>query len=353
VKNMKRIYAIALLGLMCIPLDACNTRMTVDIMNAAYDGNPELQNLRNRLATYDRDGRMSIVDLYRIQNLLIKQGWMAEEIFREEVPLATGDRMALPSNCLRTPRKGPALWILAGIHGEEPAGPNALAENIAAIEVLRKLDIPIVILPLLNPLGYQRNWRYPNVAVYSESTPGSSVGDSDHVLPDEAGSARRPAPACPQSGLLARKVLELARDYPPILTLDLHEDSLLDKGYLYSQGPRGENDPIAREIVALFVDNQFPILMEGTTRFGEAVKGGIISGARDGSIDELLSAAVVIVDGSAQKGPSGSTVLVLETSCKGTKLAERKIVHKKVLELLPQLWEKARAFLKEPPAAGE
>ncbi len=102
-----------------------------------------------------------------------------------------GTSVPLPIVALRSPVKGPAIWILAGIHGEEPAGPNAVA---AAIDDIAKLGEhrPVVLLPLLNPHGYARNWRYLNVAEYSESVDGQSVGDSSHLLPDtpESGSGR-------------------------------------------------------------------------------------------------------------------------------------------------------------------
>jgi hypothetical protein len=303
-----------------------------------------LQDLRGKIATYVKDGRMSLVDLYLAQAELGKMpGWILEEIFQEDLSLGDGSRIALPSNCLRTVRKGPALWILTGIHGEEPAGPNALAGRLDLLERIEKKGIPLVVMPLLNPLGYHKNWRYPDAAVYSEFKPGSSVGDSDHLLPNENGKARRPAAVCRQAGLLAAKVLDLSHKYPPVLVLDLHEDNLLEKGYLYSQGKFGADDRAAREIVALFVKNQFPILMGGSTRFSEKVQGGIVGAGKDGSIDELLSSGSVVVSGELRKGPSGSSVIVLETSSMNTGLVDRKKVHVRVLEALESLWATARA----------
>jgi hypothetical protein len=286
---------------------------------------------------------MSLADLYRAQSDMQKHpGWILEELFREEIRLSDGKQIALPANCLRTAHKGQALWVLTGIHGEEPAGPNALAAHLGALAQLADRGVPLVVMPLLNPLGYQRNWRYPDAAVYSETKPGSSVGDSDHLLPGERGGPRRETPACRQARMLTTRVLELAREYPPLLSLDLHEDNLLKAGYLYSQGERGVDDPVAREIVELFLRHQFPILTEGTTRFGETVKGGIIGGVKDGSIDELISAPTVIVDRSPRKGPSGCSVLVLETSSMDTPLADRVKVHTAVLSSLETLWEAAK-----------
>jgi len=322
---------------------SAQTGNTQSIMDVVRKRGTDFRKLRKQLETYRRDGRISLVDLYSAQSEMQKRpGWILEELFREEITLPDGKKIALPANCLTTSRKGPALWVLTGIHGEEPAGPNAVVANLAALAQLASKGVPLVIMPLLNPLGYQRNWRYPDAAVYSETKPGSSVGDSDHLLPGEGGGPRRETPACRQAGMLTAGVLELARDYPPLLSLDLHEDNLLEAGYLYSQGERGADDPVAREIVALFLRNQFPILMEGTTRFGEAVKRGIVGGVKDGSIDELLSAPTVIVGRSPQKGPAGHSVLVLETSSMNTLLADRIKVHTAVIASLDSLWESAK-----------
>ncbi len=263
---------------------------------------------------------------------------MLEEVFREEIELADGERCVLPSNCLRTRRKGPALWLLTGIHGEEPAGPDALAESLPVLLKLERSGIPLVAFPLLNPLGYQRNWRYPNAAVYSKSAPGSSVGDSDHLLADDKGKPRSPHPACRQAGLLTARVLELARVYPPLLAIDLHEDNLLSQGYIYSQGALGAEDPVAQAVVRLFREHGFSILMEGRTRFDEEVNGGIVSGVKDGSIDELLSSPTVLVSGKPAAGPGGRSVLVVETSSMNSRIGERKRVHSTVIASLPSLW---------------
>jgi hypothetical protein len=303
---------------------------------------PDLSALRTRIGTFDADGRKSIVDLYAAQcEMEVRKGWILEEVFREEVDAVGGGRVGLPCNSLRTARTGPAVWILAGIHGEEPAGPNALAASAGEVARLARKGIPIVMLPLLNPLGYQRNWRYPDAERYSASAPGASVGDSEHLLPDDSGRPRRAEPACRQSGLLAGRLLDLARAYPPVLTLNLHEDNLLEKGYIYSQGGLGAEDPAALSIVELFVSRGFPLLLEGTTRFGEAVRGGVVSAVKDGSIDELLGSTFVVPNGVKIKGPSGGSVLVLETSSMRTSLPDRVKVHAGVLSSLETLWLKA------------
>ncbi len=77
-------------------------------------------------------------------------------------------RYALPVIALRTPQGGEACWILSGIHGEEPAGPNAIAASIDAIAALGERQA-VVLLPLNNPHGYVNNWRYLNMQKYSDT----------------------------------------------------------------------------------------------------------------------------------------------------------------------------------------
>ena len=332
-----------LLTLDCKPkVEPVRLDSELSLMDLARQPIADLPALRKSIATYADDGRRSLVDLYRAQaDLARRPGWLLEEIFSEKLTLADGAVVTLPSNVLRTTSRGPALWLLTGVHGEEPAGPNALAESLNVLADLERQGLPVVVMPLLNPLGYQRNWRYPDTAQYSQANPGASVGDSDHLLPDDRGEPRRSTPACPQAEKLTSKVLALARDYPPLLALDLHEDNLLDKGYLYSQGALGAGDPLAGDLVRLFVSSQFPILLDGATRFGEKVRNGVVSGVNDGSIDELLSSSFVIVNHERRVGPSGKSVLVVETSAKSTRLADRKKVHAAVIATLPALAQRA------------
>ena len=69
------------------------------------------------------DGRAPIESIYRACLGLVESGWTAEVIAKSQPP---GTPAPLPIIALRSPKAGPAVWILAGIHGEEPAGPNAV-----------------------------------------------------------------------------------------------------------------------------------------------------------------------------------------------------------------------------------
>src|SRR5690349_18996651 len=121
------------------------------------------------------DGRLPVEDLYRSFSSLERNGWVKEEVVVSERE-CDGRLLALPILSFRTKRKGRAVWIIAGIHGEEPAGPNAIAEGINDVRELAE-SYPVVLLPLCNPLGYATNWRYLNMQTWEEGKEIQSVGD--------------------------------------------------------------------------------------------------------------------------------------------------------------------------------
>ncbi len=287
--------------------------------------------LPDRLSTF-ADGRAPIEELYHSYLKLQESGWTLE-IVAESQP--AGTTQALPIIALRSPRSGAAVWILAGVHGEEPAGPNAVAAVIDDIAALGRKR-PVVLMPLLNPQGYVRNWRYLNVAVYSESIDGHSVGDSSHLLPspDAPDSPRAALPSSPEADAITAYVLRRSADYPPAYSIDLHEDNLIDQGYVYSQGVQGTSDPLAIEAVAVLEENCVPLKLNGETRFGEPVTDGIIGPVVDSSIDELISSRDVVVDGKSRPGPAARTVLVFETPAAALALPHRIEAHAALIRRL-------------------
>jgi hypothetical protein len=278
------------------------------------------------------DGRAPIESLYRASLGLVGKGWTAEVVGSSSPP---GTTAALPIIALRSERTGPAVWILAGIHGEEPAGPNAIA---AAIDDIAKLGEhrAVVLLPLLNPHGYARNWRYLNVATYSESVEGRSVGDSSHLLAtaEDPARARAAAASSPEADAITAWILGRQAEYPVWISLDLHEDNLIDEGYVYSQGARGAADELAKVAVAVLREQGVPIKAGGTTRFDEPIEKGVIGPVTDSSVDELMSARDLIVDGERRPGPRAETVLVLETPAAALPLAQRVRAQAAVLRTL-------------------
>lgn len=286
-----------------------------------------------KVKTYDADGRTPIGEIYGSLAGLAKKGrWKIETVFIDQ---------ELPIQVLFTKRKGPAVWVLAGIHGEEPAPPDAVHKSLGTLDALAAGKIPVVLFPLCNPAGYSKNWRYPDAEKYDEKNPGHSVGDSDHLLPGKDGRPRAEKASSAQADALTRKALELAKDYPPALSIDLHEDDLIGKGYLYSQGPKGHEDPAAKAIIRKMAELRYPIILSGKTRFDEPIVDGIVSGVQDGSIDELIASEEILAEGAARDGPSGRSVIVVETSAMRRPLKERVDVHCAILGMLEELYSLA------------
>ena len=292
---------------------------------------------------YTADGRATLRQLSsRFESLATEHGW------RQETVYAYPDTPGFEIRAWRTQRAGEALWIISGIHGEEPAGPNAIAANLDALVALERLGVPIVLLPLCNPKAYDRNWRYPNTAERDWRKGGYSVGDAEYLLPDlERGTPARAAAAPgPETEALTQFVLRLAEQYPPRLVLDLHEDELsTEGGYIYSQGTRPDDSPVGAEIIRLLVAAGIPIRQSGLTRFGEPIAKGVIGrdaeGApiRDGSIDELLAAPKVFVRGTPAPGPAAPTVIVVETPAfAGSRFDLRVAAQGAVVRQVQALW---------------
>lgn len=291
------------------------------------------------------DGRLPLEPLLaRFASLAAKRGWKMETAYE----YADG----LPIRSFRTRRRGPALWVIAGIHGEEPAGPNALAGALDAIAEMADAGVPIVLIPMANPKGYRNNWRYPNTAERDWRRGGYSVGDAEHLLPalDGGKRARTARPVGPETDALTAKVLSLARTHPPALVIDMHEDELsAEGGYIYSQGSRAAGHPVNAEIVRLLQASGIPLRLSGRTRFDEPISGGVVTQddagrpIRDGSIDELLASDTVYKNGRKAPGPKAGVVIVLETPAfSGSNLPQRTAAHAAVLQRLRALWDLVR-----------
>jgi hypothetical protein len=299
-------------------------------------------------ADYVADGRQPLAQLLaRYDSLAQQHGWLTATVY------AYPDDPGLAIRAWRTPQQGPALWLLAGIHGEEPAGPNAIAKQLANLVRLARSGVPIVLIPLCNPKAYRSNWRYPNTAERDFRKGGYSVGDAEYLLPDlsEGAKPRAAAAPGPETLALTQFVLQTSQTYPPRLVLDLHEDELsTGGGYIYSQGADPGNSPVGAEVIRLLQASGIPIRNSGLTRFGEPIVGGMISRddqggpIRDGSIDELLATTTVLVNHVAMPGPAAPTVIVVETPAfAGSKFALRVAAQGQVVRRVQKLWELSRA----------
>jgi hypothetical protein len=88
-----------------------------------------------------------------------------------------------------------------------------------------------------------------------------------------------------------------------------------------------------------------PLRESGRTRFDEPIVNGVISRddkgqpIRDGSIDELLAATEIFVDGRKVAGPSARTVIVVETPAfAGSRFDLRVAAQGAVIQRVRELW---------------
>jgi hypothetical protein len=294
--------------------------------------------------TYKKDGRMPVKDIFKSYSKLKESLWVDESICCQKVGIK--GRRYIPIPAFRTRHKGDALWIISGIHGEEPAGVNAIAKNIKYINKLAK-KMPIVLLPICNPSGYIRDWRYPYQKRRKRGCISPSVGDSEHYLLNKKGKARAKKPGIKEAEEITAYVIKHFKKYKPLVVLDLHEDESAKKFYIYSQGKLKNYDPIARKVVGVLKKQGFRLYEKGKTSFGEKIIKGVVSNIEDGSIDELLSAEKIIVHGNIKKGPDAKSVVVVETKTVDIPLKKRVKAHSYIIRSAKEIYFLAKDIFDE------
>jgi len=239
----------------------------------------------------NEDGRIPLSILLDNFKSLIDLGWQMETI--------TIQSPDFPVLAFKTPLKNSkpqkSLWIIGGIHGEEPAGPNAFSEELETINNLAKEGIPVVFIPLFNPSGYFRDWRYENEK--RDFKVGQSVTDFVSI-----------------KGKTNTEVVDWVKKtalvYIPDLVFDHHEDKVdekysetdphnLSSCYIYASGNEDKHQKIAKTVKQIIKDSRLPIVENGITRFDEEIIDGVVANISDGSIDEYLSStasAVIVVE---------------------------------------------------------
>lgn len=301
--------------------------------------------LNYQYKTYSEDGRPKIEELYKAFYALLKnKNWNIHVIDKHSINKKRR-KLQFPVISLTTKNCGKAVWIIGGIHGEEPAGPVAISKNLNLFKRLAERKTIFVILPLCNPSGYFRNWRYLNH--WKDWRIGKSIGDCEHLLLKNNKEPRVKKPISKKAKVFTDYLLNLSEKYPPLLVIDLHEDNPLTAGegtfyperatyggiYIYSQGKLGNRDPIAREIIKTLLAHKHPIINSGNakTRFKEKIVKGIVSGVKDGSIDELLASEKIYRNGKIIEKVRAKSVIVVETITT-LPLKKRVEIHSEILK---------------------
>lgn len=301
-----------------------------------------------------QDGRKTVEELDASFSLLEKKfGWKKVYLYTQ---ISSEIKKAFPVYIYLSPLDGPAVWLFGGFHGEEPAPPNAYAENVEYFGSLG-YRIPIVLAPIINKLGYCINQRYPNT---SEEW-GTSIGDTDHLLPDliNPEKPRKSYPSSPQTYLLYQKIIKLLNIYPSLIVYDGHEDFFEEKKvvmeekllnphcYIYSQGLLGQNDPIAKKIVQIFEKHGFILIKEGKTRFPhEIVKNGIVHRddgkiIHDGSNEEFFASDFIFQNDVWVKKTPTLHIITGETTINGYPLRKRIDAHNEVIQCIDKFYQTA------------
>ncbi len=321
--------------------------------------------LNQDFRTYNVDGRFPIEVLYKNVDILAsKYGWEKTLVYTQKIPgLKHGEKIELPIFSYHTPKQGPALWVVTMVHGEEPAGPNALAQNIDVLVTLAQAGVPIVLLPFCNPKGYYLDWRYPGERRPTVGSIGFSATGATHALPHEDNPARTQMeePETEESAAMITHVWQLFQTHPCWIALDFHEDeasmnpemNLRERvlSYIYNQG-FVEHDPIAAQVNATLRHYEFPMHTNGITRFGEEIHNGVVvmDESGDGSLDDFIAADMVYINGVWQPKFLAASVTVVETptmrlgeshedSMVPIPLEKRVAAHSAILQSLPLYWK--------------
>jgi hypothetical protein len=173
-------------------------------------------------------------------------GWTAD-------PFETDDHLVIPAWIRHCERPSSRLYISAGIHGDEPAGPLAVRELVRNNLWPDTLDIWLC--PCLNPTGFPLNRR--------ENIHGKDL--NRQYLHFEAGEVRA-------------HVAWLKRQPHFDLCLCLHEDWEANGFYLYELNPDGRpshSDAIIKAVASVCPVDSAPVIE------GRPALGGIIRPSAD------------------------------------------------------------------------
>jgi hypothetical protein len=320
-----------------------------------------------QVETFDGDGRKPLHELYETYFGLIKEGWRIEEICKQEEISADGSIVTLPIYGFLSPKqkKVPesALWVIGGIHGEEPAPAQAFFNEIEVFKSLPDKGIAVAAIFMANPSGYHKDWRYfnlkraPNNVIYigSKSIPpnkGKSVGDSDHLVPHPLFRMfpRSFKPTNQYADAITKWIVEIGKSYKPLLVMDHHEDELRksifhtdwDSFYSYAYGHRKVLEKVCPELVQILERSGYSMRKDGKTRFREPIDYGFVKNSTDGSIDQFFIEKTYFDHGKLRKKNGAKAGFVLETIIHHENpqpIMERAKIHQDIIKSYMDLWD--------------
>lgn len=157
------------------------------------------------------------------------------------------------------------LMLMAGFHGEEPAGPLTLLRHLHHIlGTALDLGVPLSVYPVVNPHGFDHHVRTTVDGAFTN-----------------AGFIHGEDPTGPETALL---VADMQR-FKPRVFLDLHEDDREARSYLYAFG-----DPVLADSLVETM-GRFITHVEGELSHDGALRtmGGQIRDHHDGSAEDFMS----------------------------------------------------------------
>lgn len=187
-----------------------------------------------------------------------------QRCFAVEFLAVPGEEFRLARFSTRVSADSPLLMIMAGCHGEEPAPPLAIFTRYRRIaKAAEKHRVNLVVYPLVNPWGFERNARLNREGLNCNSQWIHRNGER-----------------------VANEVTVISRDLrrrKPFLFASLHEDDDVQEEFsLFSFGERAYERPLLK-----VGETYFPILRDGEYD-GVCVKGGVAYDHHDGSAEDML-----------------------------------------------------------------
>lgn len=274
---------------------------------------------------YNADGRKNIHELYKEFLGLQYRGWSVNNITKSK---SLDGSLTLPISAFSNLRGGKAVYLISGIHGDEPSGPIAVSQSLNIINEISR-EFPFVLMPLCNPVGYTLNWRYPRQEKWQPNKENISVGDCEHLILRKYNPIRNLA-ACEESEKISEFILK-NHTHIPAFSINLHEDIFTEGAYIYCHHGKGVS--IAENMLETLKESGLKIVNYGKTRFNESINKGIVLSSEDGSIDEFLASDSIYYNGRIISKYNAENVFSIEIPA-NLPLEKRVFSNKKIIENL-------------------